>query len=53
MTLVDVLVALLIAVGLAGVLVPVLPGLLLIAAAVIASLVMIWGYWTGVFTLAS
>lgn len=27
--------------------------IMLIAAAVIASLVMIWGYWTGVFTLAS
>lgn len=27
--------------------------IVLIAAAVIASLVMIWGYWTGVFTLAS
>lgn len=27
--------------------------IVLIAAAVIASLVMIWGYWTGLFTLAS
>ena len=27
--------------------------IVLIAAAVIASLVMIWGYWTGAFTLAS
>lgn len=42
MTLVDVLVALLIAVGLAGVLVPVLPGLLLIAAAVVG-----WAIATG------
>jgi len=27
--------------------------IVLIAAGVIASLVMIWGYWTGLFTLAS
>lgn len=42
MTLVDVLVAVLIAVGIAGVVVPVLPGLLLIAGAVIA-----WAALTG------
>lgn len=42
MTLVDVLVALLIAVGLAGVLVPILPGVLLIAAAIVG-----WAIATG------